>query len=80
MNNARDAVSRPLGEQVGLDQPGHVRVERDPPFLVALARHPHPAPPDIDIGDPQPEHLGRAQPGQQHQPGDRPVPVGAEAR
>ena len=27
----------------------------------------------------QPEHLGRAQPGQQHQPGDRPVPVGAEA-
>jgi len=29
---------RPLSEQVGLDQPRHIRVQRNPTFLVPLAR------------------------------------------
>jgi len=62
---------RPLGQQVGLDQPGHVRVQGHPAFLVALAGHPHPAPADVDVGDPQAEYLRAAQPRQQHQPGHR---------
>ena len=44
-----------------------------------LPMHPQPAAADVDIGDVQAQHLGRAQPAVQHQPGDRPVPPGAEA-
>ena len=67
-----------LGEQVGLDHARDVRVDRHAAFLVALAGYPHPPPADVGVSDSQPEHLRRPQPGQQHQPGDRPVPVGAE--
>ena len=64
-----------LGQQVGLHEPGHVGIERDPAFLVALADHPDPAPADVDIGDAQAEHLGAAQSREQHQPGDRPITI-----
>jgi hypothetical protein len=50
----------PLGEQVGLHQTDHDGVERHPPLLVALPDHAHPAPSDVDVGDPKAEHLSAA--------------------
>lgn len=47
----------PFGEQIALNHAGHVRVERDRAFLGALAPDPDPAPPDIDIGDLERQHL-----------------------
>ena len=35
---------RPPGEQVGLDQPGHVKAQRDPPFLGRPCPSPAPSP------------------------------------
>ena len=67
------------GQQVGLHQPGDVDIQRHGAFLVALAHHPDPAPGDVHVPHLQGQHLGRPQPGEQHQsPGDRPVPVRAE--
>ena len=54
-------------------------VDRDAAFPPALAGHPGPAAGDVRIRHRQGQDLSRAQPGEQHQPGDRPVPVGAEA-
>ena len=70
---------RAFGEQVGLDRAGDVGVHRDPALLVALTDHPHPAAADVHIADIDAEDLGRAEPGLQHEPGDGPVPVGAQA-
>jgi hypothetical protein len=39
-----------FGEQVGLEQPANVSVQRDPAFLGALAPHPQPAATDVDVG------------------------------
>lgn len=69
---------RSLSEQVGLHQPGVVDFQWYPLFLVALADDTDPAAADVDVPDRKAKHLGRPQPGEQHQPGDRPVPVGAE--
>lgn len=70
---------RTLGQQIGLDRSRDVGVDRHRPLLVSLADHPHPAASDIDIGDPQAQHLGRTQPRQQHQPANRPIPPRTEA-
>jgi len=63
-----------LGQQVSLDQPGHLDVKRDTAFLVAFAEDPDPASGDVHIADDQAQHLTRTQPREQHQPGDRLVP------
>ena len=47
----------PFGEEVRLHERGDVRVDRHPPLLIALADHPSPASPDVDISDLEPEDL-----------------------
>jgi len=69
----------PFGVQVraqGLKEP--VR-GRDHPMMAALALgHHQPPVSDLHVGEPQPQHLAPAQPGQQHAQHDRPVPVRAQ--
>ena len=69
-----------LGEEIGLDEAGDLRIEWDGAFLVALADDAHPATPDVHVGHLEAEHLGRAQAGEQHEPGDGAVPLAAKAR
>jgi hypothetical protein len=52
---------RALGQQVSLDYPGHLRIQRDPPFL-AFAHYPAPPAANVGIADIEPEHLGRRKP------------------
>ena len=67
-------------EQVGLHQGSRVGVERDAAsFVHPLPVTPWPAAPDVDIGNTKAEHLGAAQPREQHEPGHSPVPVGPAA-
>ena len=68
-----------FGQQIGLDRAGDVGVDRHRPFLAALTEHPNPPPRNVDIADPQPEHLRRPQTRQQHQPTDRAVTPATEA-
>ena len=68
-----------LRQQVGLDDAGHVGVEGDPALLVALAEDPYPSPSDVDVAHLEAEHFRRAQTRVEHEPGDGPVPPGAQA-
>jgi hypothetical protein len=70
---------RPLGQQIGLDQPGHIDIQWHPPLLGALTGHPQPTPADIDVGDVEGQHLAGTQPTQQHQPGHRAIPPRPQA-
>ena len=63
----------PLGKQVGLDHPSDVHIERDAPFLGALAAHPQPSSADVHVRDSKCEHLTGAQTTEHHQPRDRAV-------
>src|ERR1035441_7329982 len=69
-----------LGGEIGLDEAGDLRIEWDGAFLVALADDAHPATPDVHVGHLEAENLGRAQAGEQHEPGDGAVPLAAKAR
>jgi hypothetical protein len=51
----------PLGQQIGLDQPGDLSVERNTAFLVALADHPYSPVGKVDIADRKSQHLRRSQ-------------------
>ena len=76
----RPARRRPFLAQVG-GQLGEERgVHRDDALLAALPGHPHPAQPHVHIGQPQRPDLRGAQPAQQHQQRDRPVPEGPQVR
>jgi hypothetical protein len=72
----RDQPGWPLHAQVG-GQLGKERpVDRDHPLTAALAAHPQPAQPLVDVGKPQRADLPSPQAAQQHRQRDRPVAVG----
>ncbi len=61
-----------VGGQLGKERP----VDRDHPLTAALAPHPQPAQPLVNIGKPQRADLPSPQAAQQHRQRDRPVAVG----
>ena len=69
-----------FSEQVRLNPADHLAVDRYPSFPPALAKHSRPTGADVHLGDIEGEDLGAAQAGEQHQPGDRLVSPGPQAR
>ena len=69
----------PFDQQIRLHPADYVSIDRRLSFPTAFAGHPRPALGDVHIGHSKTQYLARAQPGEQHQPGDRSIPPRPQA-
>src|SRR6266542_6201876 len=66
-------------EQIGLDQTGDLRVQRNASLLVTLANDAHPSAGYNHVAHLHAQHFGRTQTAQEDQPGNSAVAQRAEA-
>ena len=69
----------PLGQQVGLDDTGHVHVKGDPAFFGAFAVHTQPSSSDVHISHVEGEHLAGTKSAKDHQSRNGPIPPRPQA-